>query len=826
MVKLGLAAGAVLLLVLVVALRRKRPTTRVSATAGEIEQLIRDHRYTDAARLAMKRELFDQALELFLRAQQPQSAAAVAAQIGDYRQAAELYERAGNLEKAIVFYDKAGLAPRADELRARTGAAPARPAVAGAPPQEALKRGRQLEGEYRAKVASSDGTDLARAELQRLARVAGEALLAEGDIRRAADVYRDAELDDEAIHLYVNVLGEPGQAAVILSRAGNHQRAAELYELAGEAERAAQAWVVVADASKRPSDYYARVEQLAPAVAVGWLEHQAASRRPDHDSAPLYYHLARALAATGDTARAHTMFRDLVASVGAYKDVEQRLSALAAGHAERAAPRASTPAPAATPASFAGLSAADLEQLAHQVAHAAAEQLRRQHDLGAVMGSSSQVVVRAARSEVAVAGLEQQPVHVELMFDDAVAAAKVGPSIDTLRRFVRGPCDLGNIEVYYRLGLAHIAAGEWDQALEAFDAVEEASPGYRDGWKRADEIRAWRQALGPRGTRLGVDASAGAGASPGRYELRGELGRGGMAVVYRGHDTLLDRQVALKFLSEDFSNQDEMREMFQREARAVAQLNHPNIVTIHDVGILEGRAFICMEYVDGKSIENLIGESPGLTIVEALRVGKQALDALAYAHGRDIIHRDIKPANMMRTAAGLVKLMDFGLAKQMSETKKTSYIAGTPAYMAPEHLRGEQVDVRADLFAIAVSLYEMLTGVLPYAGLDRAEPPVPLAERVPAIPPLLADAVMRGLHVDRNRRWASAAEFAVPLQQILDAVARHAGGGGTAPLPGAAVEPARAATELLGAAASPGGKAPRSGVATAVLDSSMQTKKL
>ncbi|MCA9678925.1 MAG: serine/threonine protein kinase, partial [Myxococcales bacterium] len=466
------------------------------------------------------------------------------------------------------------------------------------------------------------------------------------------------------------------------------------------------------------------------------------------------------------------------------RDVAERIAAVRAAPAggdergDDAGAASAAEAPAAPM-----LSDRELQLLASQVAHAAAEQLKRQTDLAALMAASASV--QAARLQDAVAGLERQPLQVDLLYDSAVAAAKVGPSIDTLRRFIHGPCDLQNIEVYFRVGLAHLAAGDWAHALEAFDAVEDASPGYRDAWKRADEIRAWQAALGPRMSQLGVVASSPgkADGGDGRYQLRGELGRGGMAVVYRGYDSVLGREVALKFLSEEISAQDDMRELFQREARAVASLNHPNIVTIHDVGVLEGRAFICMEFVDGRSIESLIMESPGLTIVESMRIAKQALDALAYAHGRDIIHRDIKPANMMRTSAGLVKLMDFGLAKSMSDRKKTSYIAGTPAYMAPEHLRGDELDARADLFAIGVSLYEMLSGQLPYAGLDRHEPPVPLAERVPAIPPRLAEAVMRALEFDRARRWPSAEAMVAPIQQILDAVSRFAGGGvGTAPL--------------------------------------------
>jgi serine/threonine-protein kinase len=275
----------------------------------------------------------------------------------------------------------------------------------------------------------------------------------------------------------------------------------------------------------------------------------------------------------------------------------------------------------------------------------------------------------------------------------------------------------------------------------------------------------------------------------GRYAILGELGRGGMAVVYRAHDKMLGREVALKFLSETLAAQKDMQELFQREARAVASLNHPNIVTIHDVGMLDGRAFLCMELVDGASLETLMTQEPGLTIVESLRAIRQVLQALAYAHERKIIHRDIKPANMMRTESGLVKLMDFGLAKSLDSRNKKSVLAGTPQFMAPEQLRGEEADHRADLFAVGVTLYELLTGCLPYDGYDRAAPPRRVIDHVPAVPAVLDQAIMRALEPDKTKRQQSASELSGPIVQVLEAVARTTGQKApSGPVPAAANE--------------------------------------
>jgi serine/threonine-protein kinase len=180
-----------------------------------------------------------------------------------------------------------------------------------------------------------------------------------------------------------------------------------------------------------------------------------------------------------------------------------------------------------------------------------------------------------------------------------------------------------------------------------------------------------------------------------------------------------------------------------------------------------------MEYIEGKSMDRMGAGGERPPVVEVLRVARQVLDALAYAHGRKIIHRDIKPSNMIRSTAGLVKLMDFGLAKSIEAGAKSSMIAGTPEYMAPEQLRGEDVDHRADLFSAGVSLYEMLTGQLPFAGMERNAPPPPPRSIVQSIPEVLDDAVMKAIALDRDDRFPSAADFAKPLRGILERVDRR-----------------------------------------------------
>lgn len=773
LVPIGLGGALILLVWLMMGRRRDAAPSAYDELPG-LTAMVKKGEYGKAAALARSRNKLDVALELYLRAQQPENAAAIAAQLNDAKRAAELYERAKNWDRAAHFYGQAGLTERAEQLRREHPAANApRAATPGPPPPPAASRGRQLEAEFRTASAAADTSESHRARLQALAQTAANTLLAEGEIRRAADVFRDADLDDEAIHLYVNVLGEPGLAAPLLARRGNHERAAELYELAGETQSAATTWVEVARLAQRPEIFLDRIERLSRDVASAFLDQEVRRRPLDMSNAELFYRFAQTLAKRGDSQPAIDMYRKLRQVVGTYKDVDSQLELLVAGKQAvetRSQPQPQTnSAPTPPSSSFPALSAAQIHSLAEQVAKAAAEQIQRQSQIQ--FSNTVSVGVASAATGVLATGLENASIKVDLLFDGAVRAARGGPSIDTLQGFIGGrECDLQNIEVYYRLGLVYLAQGKYHEAVAAFDSVEEASAGYRDAWKRADEVRSWQRALGKRATQLGTTPTGG-----GRYELHGELGRGGMAVVYRGRDSILGREVALKFLSESLSANNDMQELFQREARSVAALNHPNIITIHDVGVLEGRAFICMEYVEGRSLESLMSQTPGLTIVESLRAVKQVLDGLGYAHSRKIIHRDIKPANIMRSASGLVKLMDFGLAKSLDSAQQASVIAGTPQFMALEQLRGDHVDHRADLFAIGVTLYELLSGRAPYEGLDRSKPPVEISEHVPAVPSVLAETIMSSLSNDPNKRPQTAADLAAPLIHVLDAVSKASG---------------------------------------------------
>jgi eukaryotic-like serine/threonine-protein kinase len=276
--------------------------------------------------------------------------------------------------------------------------------------------------------------------------------------------------------------------------------------------------------------------------------------------------------------------------------------------------------------------------------------------------------------------------------------------------------------------------------------------------------------------------SALVGRSLGRYRIVGWVGAGGMGEVYRANDEQLDRHIAIKVLPQTSVSNTAARARLIREARTASQLNHPNICTIHEVGEADGRAYIAMELLDGQSLSARLTAGP-LTPDQILRYALQLAEALRHAHGRGIVHRDLKSANVIVTSDDRIKVLDFGLAKPIvagdgSEMTATvgatitqpGMLIGTPAYMAPEQLRGQPADVRSDIWALGVVLYEMASGCLPFAGLSAFEvigavlnaSPPPLSDRVPAG---IASIVGRCLEKDPERRFRDAGEILSALQR-------------------------------------------------------------
>ncbi len=312
----------------------------------------------------------------------------------------------------------------------------------------------------------------------------------------------------------------------------------------------------------------------------------------------------------------------------------------------------------------------------------------------------------------------------------------------------------------------------------------------------------------------------------GRYRLEGRLGFGGMSTVHLAFDMRLERRVAAKLLAEHLADDPTFVSRFQREAQAAARLVHPNIVQIFDSGLDEasGRHFIVMEYIEGQSCAEILRDDGWVQVDEAVAIIEQACEGLHYAHRHGVVHRDVKPGNLLRAREGEVKLADFGIAKatEQSSITQVGSVLGTAAYLAPEQARGEEAGPRADLYALGVVAYQLISGRLPYEATSltelalkqqREEPPL-LDTLVAAVGPELAEAIALALALDPNERYQTAREMGRAISDGADgispletpATSRSAGRG--------AGQPATQATSVLsGGALGSGGAGTKPAVA-------------
>ena len=340
------------------------------------------------------------------------------------------------------------------------------------------------------------------------------------------------------------------------------------------------------------------------------------------------------------------------------------------------------------------------------------------------------------------------------------------------------------LESLYELGLEYERRRQMQKAQAVYEKLEASSAGYRDSARRCSELSALSERFpGANGAAVNqtlvLDSPVMELPVLGRYRLERELGRGAMGTVYLAVDPAIARQVAIKTLSllEHYEEREQevAAQRFLKEAEAVGRLAHPHIVSIHDAGREHDVAYLVMDYVDGESLDSWVDKNSLLPVWEVLDIAAQVADGLDYAHSQKVVHRDVKPGNIIYDRdSGAAKITDFGVARILdSKQTRTGTVLGTPSYMSPEQVVGKKIKGQSDQFSLGVTLYQLLTGSLPFSGdsvatlmyqiANRKMPP--LRKQRSGLPACVSRMVSRALHKDPARRFANGAEMAVAIRK-------------------------------------------------------------
>jgi tetratricopeptide (TPR) repeat protein len=658
--------------------------------------------------------------EMYARAGNHLRAATLYQKGGHDVKAAESAERAGDLERAATLYVKVDAFDRAGDLRFHMREY--------APAAELLERA--LARQRRAASESEPSAVATRA----LARRCAEAFVKAGQPAKAGAILKDHGMEVEAAEQYC----QAGEWEIGLGLLVRHQRFDQAARLCRELGREAELHIVQGErylAEGREADAGPEFE----AGGLWWRAGEMYQRVREHAKAAEMY------ARHGDEERAAEMYA-------------------AAGQ-----PRAA---------------AVSLERLGkrpeaaqyYQQAGDHREAARVLQEIGDFFGAAREVLA-AGVGEDAMAVLQQVEPESERYLEATVLLGDLflersldGPAREKYERAVALRSS-GPESVYptYQLARIQERQGNLQEALRLYEKVVAEQFDYRDVQERVselwDRLAATTQVVGVREvTPQNV---------PSRYRILREVGRGGMGIVYQAEDVVLQRPVAYKVLPDAVREDPRALEDFLREARIAASLHHPNIVTIYDAGQAADAVYIAMEYVEGRSLQDVLDEMQILPLSRALDIFRQACRSLIHAHRQRIVHRDVKPANIMVTRDGAVKLMDFGLAAVVSHASaKVTSVRGTPFYMAPEQITGEAISALSDQYALGCTLYHMVAGRPPFVEGDvlyhhiHTEPASP-RQWNPKIPVWLDAIILRTMVKLPAKRFPSVEVLLREFEQCL-----------------------------------------------------------
>lgn len=680
-----------------------------------------------------------EAADLYVSIDEPRPAAKLYEDCGAYAEAAGLHEALGDLKKAAELYKKAGKNSTAAELFEKTG-----DIAAAASHYEAA--GLALKA---AELCERSGNNMKAAELfERCALEEGtrKAGSRAGDYSlRSGRLYEKAGRKDLAIRAYM--------------RAELNAEAAPLYESTGDLQKAAECYLK-SDDFEKAAELFRKGGDLKRG---GEILSRAAYRKGNVIDAARYAEEA------GDLAGAAEMYREagefakaarLYGSAGWFVDSgEMYVKEGDFGPASEAFAKGGKYLWAAEAADKAGTSGEPVAEL-YEKAEEYLESGKRYLDLG---------LPEKALSVLQKVGPDS---------DDYMAASVLiggifldGGMLKLAReKFQKiigsSPPGRANLDAFYYLALCCERSGEIGNAREIYDRILAEDYQFKDVAVRIEGLRDLPQSR-PQAAEKSEDEE-----KQRRYELMEEIGRGGMGIVYKAKDTLLDRVVAYKVLPQALVSNPLHLEKFLKEARISAGLNHPNIVTIFDTGREGDSYYITMEFIEGKTIKEFLDAKKSFRVTDVLMLARQICRGLAYAHNKKIVHRDIKPANIMVNRQGGIKIMDFGIAKVMEElTQEITSISGTPTYMSPEQIRGKDIDNQTDIYALGVMLFHLSTGRLPFVEGDQmyhhlhTAPPSP-KEIDPSLPDGICRIILKCIEKDKTKRYRKAEEILADIEKM------------------------------------------------------------
>jgi serine/threonine-protein kinase len=688
---------------------------------------------------------YKKAADVFTTAGKPGKAAPLFEERGNNLEAARLYSVAQQWDKAAALFVKSGYPLRAGEAFEKQG--------------EFLKAAESYEKHFMENVTfSTTYSGAPPASEMKNALKAGQLYEKAGAPERAREIYLRGSFFKQAAAVCAG-LKQFDKAAEYLLRAEDLAGAADAYEKGGDAVKAA--------------NYRGEV-----AFKAGKLAEAAAFFRKGQD----YQRSAELFEQVGKLEEAGAAYEE-AESFAAAGSVYMR-----AGRKDKAA--------------FSYERAGDYETAAKLYEEAGnGGKAAELYDKAGLTFKGGISAAAAGHTQKAMALLQRVPTtdehHAEAtekLAELFVLSGMMALAIERLEKALSGKPPSGeNLNLYYWLGRAHEAAQAHPKAIAIYKRILSEDLEYRDVIARERALESGKplpaqslpQPSAPSAPRTPAPGAAVAAVGAiselkgrvGKYEIRSALGRGAMGMVYLAYDTVLERDVALKLMVASIAHDPDLKMRFEREAKAVAKLNHPNIVTVHDLGYHEGSPFIAMELLHGSDLLTLVRQKPGApTLDRRVTILVQVLAALSAAHEAGIVHRDIKPANIFVTKDGVTKLMDFGVARLMSaQVTDTGAVVGTADYMSPEQVRGSKVDARSDLYSVGSVFYELVTGRRPFSAenlpatfykIDHEEPDyalVPKGEHYKPIVPILKKALAK----DMAARYQTAYDFGLELQEYL-----------------------------------------------------------